>query len=313
MGLLQRIFGLSGLCGAAGWAVSGSLKVGAGATGVAFLVLPVLLMKHFSRIHRLRYLEGRVQQALFELAPWRLLIPKPDFVLLKAGMLAHAEMYASVAAMIADAGLAPDRRAHAEFCLYKSQEKWDEAEQALVKALETAQGPMRTACLGDLALLLGEHKLDRLVEAFGDFDEATRFPTVPGIEAFLFGIEGQLWTVGGAPELGIQLLETHLPTIEQKAKADYSMLPVLAVHRRFMARAYWALGQTDRARELMIQSRDTFVSKQWTRHLDADLAKLRDDQPLFDPPTEEVRAFVEERKEGFELRTQWPGGYQAMM
>lgn len=292
--------------GHAGWSIGAGLAV--------FVALPTLLLKHFSRIHRLRHKEGDVQRALIEFALWRPLLSRREYVILRSEMLIQAGLFDSVAHLIEDRSLSPEQREHARFILYQAQEQWTQAEQALRLSLASATGPLRTAQLVELACLIAERFPDRMEEACELYDKALKLPTLKGMESILLSLEGLLFTLGGQPEPGRQIFEEFLTEIEERAAQDCSLLPVLAEMRKNVARARWANGDDSGAQELLSRALHTYRgSPRWTREVERDLARLREGEPLLGPVSDTVRDLFARRAEEFELRREWPGGTQATM
>ena len=283
--------------------------------GAGWLVFPIatvvlvskLMLAHFNRIHRLRYQEGDLARALFEFNFWRPLLPRSQYLLLKMGMLAQAELYDSVENLLRDPSLSPMERWNTRFSLCRYQEKWAEAEESLVHAVEETQAAMKTSFLIERAALVAEHFPDRIPEALALYQQALPMAIIPGTQEIMLSYEGRLLTLAGQAKTGLQILNSHTAALEKKTAESYSMLPMLADHRRHLGWALWATGSREEAREMLLLSQSTYNSPRWKRLLEGDLARLRERERLFEEPCPGALEAGSLYLQDYELRTSWPG------
>ncbi len=212
-----------------------------------------LLSRQLDRAYRLRYLEGRSQEALGLLKPFRLLVSADQYALLTGDALLQADRLGEFEKLRTSKSLPEWTRQHLTYVLARKQKDWAGAEAALRRLL--AQSPpltQRVAAQAEMARVIAEFFPERVGEADAFVRQALGGlppgPMTPMVE----GIAGIVQVASERPQEGIDTLHA---AIEKLGTNRVLSLPFVAEFHRWTGRALKALGRPQEAREELMTAR----------------------------------------------------------
>lgn len=309
--------GIVPFCIAVGCAVAGIVYLTLGnslmamiAAVVSFFVLPVVLLQHFSYIHRLRFQKGLPERAVAHLRWWRPILKRGDYLTTLSGPLVEARKFEEVKRLLDDPSLGSEQRANLAYSYHRARSELKEAAEALSEGIAQASGVWRTSLQLELARFLARCFPERLEEAVTLFDAALGGPIVKGSEPIMLSVEADLWIAAGDGARALQILNAYFEEVQERSHREPNLLYSLAEMHYKTGVAYWLEGRRDEVEEEFRRAKEICTSTSLVKEVDGDLDKLKAGLPLR-PETVGTPSTLMANRDRPILR-EWPGGHAVM-
>lgn len=252
MGILARLLSISVLVGVA---LSFVLPWGVAVLG-GLLVLSLLvswLSRRFTAIYRMRYLEGRPDEALKMLVPFKLLLPSEQYTMVTCEALAQAGRLDDLKRMSAQESLPRWLRCHISYVVDRKLKDYPSALIAMRNALAGGfPADQRGAFKGEMARFLAEFFPEELPEARRLAEEAMNEVPPGKMKTVMEVVQGIVMVADLEVDPGIEVLRK---AAQELGTSDVLTLPVVAEAHRFIGRGLKVLGRTEEAREELLTAR----------------------------------------------------------